>query len=158
MKKRIIGILAVLFALVTLCSLTIFICNNILAKKQAERLLACELPRNVRLLDSASFAEKLSGNGNGMQWVGAILIESDARLNEDSLYQWFADQIRPAENNETIDVFFQDTPYFYGHQKNRFSGKKHGGPYFDIRFCTSSVSGLEASVWEKLLNFDFRAH
>ena len=58
MKKLIIGILAVLLALVTLFSLTVFICNNTLAKKQAERLLACELPRSVRLLDSASFAGK----------------------------------------------------------------------------------------------------
>ena len=158
MKKRIIGILAVLFALVTLCSLTIFICNNILAKKQAERLLACDLPRNARLLDSASFAGKLSGNGNGMQWTGSILIESDTGLNKDSLYQWFAHQIQPDEPMETIDVFFLDAPYFYGHQKNRFSGETHGGPYYEIRLCTSSISGLEASVWEKVLNFDFRAH
>lgn len=158
MKKRIIGILAVLFALVTLCSLTIFICNNAMAKKQADRLLACELPRNARLLDSDSFAGKLSGNGNGMQWTGSILIESDAELNEDSLYQWVANQIHPDESNETIDVSFLDTPDLYGHQKNRFSGETHGGPYYEIRLCKSSVSGFETSVWEKLLNFDFRAH
>lgn len=158
MKKRIIGILAVLFALVTLCSLTIFICNNAMAKKQADRLLACELPRNARLLDSDSFAGKLSGNGNGMQWTGSILIESDAELNEDSLYQWFANQIHPDESNETIDVSFLDTPDLYGHQKNRFSGEADGGPYYEIRLCKSSVSGFETSVWEKLLNFDFRAH
>ena len=158
MKKRIIGILAVLLVLVTLCSLTIYICNNVLAKKQEERLLACELPRNARLLVSDSFAGKLSGNGNGMQWTGSILIESDAELNEDSLYQWFAYQIQPDEPMETIDVFFQDAPYFYGHQKNRFSGEAHGGPYYEIRLCTSSVSGFETSLWEKFLNFDFRAH
>lgn len=158
MKKRIIGILAVLFALVTLCSLTIFICNNAMAKKQADRLLACELPRNARLLDSASFAGKLSGNGNGMQWTGLILIESDAELNEDSLYQWFANQIQPDENTGTIDVSFLDTPDLYGHQKNRFSGEVYGGSYYEIRLCKSSVSGFETSVWEKLLNFDFRAH
>lgn len=158
MKKRIIGVLAVLFALVTLCSLTIFICNNAMAKKQADRLLACDLPRNARLLDSASFAGKLSGNGNGMQWTGSILFECDAGLNKDSLYQWFAHQIQPDENTGTIDVFFQNTPYFYGHQKNRFSGEAYGGPYYEIRLCTSSVSGFETSVWEKLLNFDLRAH
>ena len=158
MKKRIIGILAVLLVLVTLCSLTIYICNNVLAKKQEERLLACELPRNARLIDSASFAGKLSGNGNGMQWIGAILIESDSGLNEASLDQWFTNQIHPDESIETIDVFFQDAPYFYGHQKNRFSGEAHGGPYYEIRLCTSSVSGFETSLWEKFLNFDFRAH
>ena len=147
MKKHIIGILAVLFALVTLCSLTIFICNNAMAKKQADRLLACELPRNARLLDSDSFAGKLSGNGNGMQWTGSILIESDAELNEDSLYQWVANQIHPDESNETIDVSFLDTPDLYGHQKNRFSGETHGGPYYEIRLCKSSVSGFETSVW-----------
>lgn len=158
MKKLIIGILAVLLALFTLFSLTVFICNNTLAKKQAERLLACELPRSVRLLDSASFAGKSSGNGNGMQWIGAILVESDSSLDEASLYQCFTNQIHPDDNTETIDVFFQDAPYFYGHQKNRFSNEAHGGPYYEIRLCTSSTSGFESSLWEKVLNFDFRAH
>lgn len=158
MKKRMLRILAVLSALVALCSLTVFISNSVLAKEQMERLLGCALPDGSLLVDSASFAGKQSGNGNGMQWFGAILIETTQRPDEDALYQWFSNQIHPDEGNERIDIFIQDSPDFYGHRKSRFSSGADGGFYYQIRLCKSSASGFEASFWEKLLNFDPRAH
>ena len=158
MKKRITAILAVMLALATLFSLTVLVGNNLVAKEQMKRLLSCELPNGSLLLDSASIAGKQAGNGNGMQWLGAVLIETDQRFSEEALCQWYGNQMRLDESNERIDIFAQDSPYFYGHRKNRFSSGADGGFYYQISLCKSSVSGFEASFWEKLLNLDPRAH
>ena len=44
----------------------------------------CEtpLPEKTELIESISRAGKLTGNGNGMQYFGAILIRSDLSLEE----------------------------------------------------------------------------
>ena len=48
----------------------------------------CEipLPEETELIESLSQAGKLTGNGNGMQYFGAILIRSDLSLEELDAY------------------------------------------------------------------------
>lgn len=82
MKKTIGIILALLFAGLLTLIIGSPIKNNIEAKKVADALKAYDLPEGTQLLDSVSAAGKLVGNGNGMQYFGAILIKSELSLEE----------------------------------------------------------------------------
>lgn len=56
------------------------IINNRIAYSVMCKLKQTPLPQNTILCDSLSMAGKLVGNGNGMQYFGAILIKSDLDL------------------------------------------------------------------------------
>ena len=56
--------------------------NDLHAKKVADELSALPLPENTRIAEKKSIAAKLWGNGNGMQYMGALLIESTLPLEE----------------------------------------------------------------------------
>ncbi len=49
-------------------------------------MIETPLPKETYLIDSVSKAGKLVGNGNGMQYFGAILIESELTLSELDMY------------------------------------------------------------------------
>lgn len=80
MKKTILlfSVCAALAALV----LAVPAVNDRAAAETAERLAALPLPERTRYLEKASLAGKLTGNGNGMQYLGAILLESGLSLEE----------------------------------------------------------------------------
>lgn len=82
MKRTLGVILALLFAGILTLIIGSPIKNNIEAKKVADALKAYDLPEGTQLLDSVSAAGKLVGNGNGMQYFGAILIKSELSLEE----------------------------------------------------------------------------
>ena len=76
-------------------AITIFICVIVLIPvlfyatiSIEQQLIALELPENTELSDSISIAAKIFGNGNGMQYFGAILVTSD--LSEDELKEYYA--------------------------------------------------------------------
>ena len=58
------------------------IINNAIALKVENQLKKLPLPPDTELVESTSVAAKIVGNGNGMQYFGAILIKSDLHLNE----------------------------------------------------------------------------
>ena len=79
-----IAVLLLLFALV------VPIVNNAIALGVEKDLKELPLPANTELVESTSKAGKLAGNGNGMQYFGAILIKSDLSLEElDAYYQTY---------------------------------------------------------------------
>lgn len=82
MKRTLGVILALLFAGLLTLIIGSPIKNNIEAKKVADALKAYDLPEGTQILDSVSAAGKLVGNGNGMQYFGAILIKSELSLEE----------------------------------------------------------------------------
>ena len=45
------------------------------------------MPNNTKIIDSISISGKLSGNGNGMQYFGAILIETE--LSETEIDEYY---------------------------------------------------------------------
>ena len=53
------------------------------SEKIEKDLVSYELPTNTKLVDSISVAGKLAGNGNGMQYMGSVLVVSD--LSEEEL-------------------------------------------------------------------------
>ena len=64
------------------------VANNAIALGVENDLKDIPLPENTVLVESTSKAGKMVGNGNGMQYFGAILIESDLSFEElDAYYQ-----------------------------------------------------------------------
>lgn len=58
------------------------IVNDNIAKKTANKLVDLPLPNNTEFIETVHTAGKLVGNGNGMQYFGAILIKSELSLEE----------------------------------------------------------------------------
>ena len=87
MKKMLISaVIVIVFVLLVGFIVSIPIVNNLSAKNVEKQLVEIALPDNTEMIESLSKAGKLVGNGNGMQYFGAILIRSDLTLNELSDY------------------------------------------------------------------------
>lgn len=85
MKNKVIiyGCLGIVLCFIML----IPIVNDYCAYMVEKELCATPLPENTQLIDSVSKAGKLTGNGNGMQYLGAILIKSGLAMEQlDSYY------------------------------------------------------------------------
>ena len=85
MKKGSIMILT-LVVLLLIFLLSIPIVNDNVAKKTAERIKDTQLPNDSEYVESFSAAGKLVGNGNGMQYLGGILIRSEQSLEALKMY------------------------------------------------------------------------
>lgn len=83
-KLKLVGILAVVVLIGG--SLSIPLINNHIAYKVEKALCKIPLPEETELIESLSQAGKLTGNGNGMQYFGAILIRSELSLEELEAY------------------------------------------------------------------------
>ena len=83
-KLKLVGILTAVVLIGGVISIS-FINNNIAYKVEKE-LCETPLPEKTELIESISRAGKLTGNGNGMQYFGAILIRSDLSLEELDAY------------------------------------------------------------------------
>lgn len=78
----IMGIIAGLFLAVVVFYMSIVVQNDKCAEDVEKKLLAIPLPEKTECVDSVSEAGKLIGNGNGMQYFGAILLKSELSLEE----------------------------------------------------------------------------
>lgn len=114
MRKGIRIILAVIFASIILVLILCPIINDISAKNIIVEIESVQLPQDTQIVESFSQAGKLVGNGNGMQFFGAILIESKLSLedldNHYSLYRktpW--DYVVKIQNIQNIDVIEHGT-------------------------------------------------
>ena len=76
LRKRFL-LLLIVIALPVLGYSGIVLTNNYLAQRIETELAAYQLPTKTVLVDSLGVAGKLTGNGNGMQYMCAILVESD---------------------------------------------------------------------------------
>lgn len=74
------GIVLIFFVIVFLVSAPTV--NDHVANKIGESLEGIPLPENTELVETKSLAGKLVGNGNGMQYLGVILIKSELTLDE----------------------------------------------------------------------------
>ena len=81
--KKILKILCVIAIIaVILFVISIPIVNDMSAAKVEWDLKKLPLPEQTEFIESTSKAGKLVGNGNGMQYFGAILIKSELTLDE----------------------------------------------------------------------------
>ena len=79
-KLKLVGILAAVVLIGSVISIPLI--NNHTAYKVEKALCEIPLPEEPELIESLSQDGKLTGNGNGMQYFGAILIRSDLSLEE----------------------------------------------------------------------------
>ena len=108
-KLEIVRILAAAILIGGVISIPLI--NNHTAYKVEKALCEIPLPEETELIESLSQAGKLTGNGNGMQYFGAILIKSELSLEElDAYYsdyrrnEWeYLVEIQKGQSIEVID-------------------------------------------------------
>ena len=114
MKRMILVLIVVIFAGFVL---SIPLVNNSSAKKIEKQLVEIDLPDNTEIVESLSKAGKLVGNGNGMQYFGAMLIRSEKTLDELTVYY--------SQNNTNICVKEQKTQIIQCVEHGELSFKTH---------------------------------
>ena len=151
---KIVGIVLLLAALFYAA---VYIGNNLAAAGLERRLLAAELPGETRIVESRAVAGKMLGNGNGMQWFGILLVQSEQSAQE--LLAWYAQRVQTDAGREEIYVDPQETPLIFGeaYPDQRFRQPVEPGCY-QVCLMRDSAVGAEESLWEALLNCDVRAH
>jgi hypothetical protein len=113
MKKVRIFVLIVIICLIAFVA-SVPVVNNLSAKKIENQLLSLTSPDNTVTVESLSKAGKLIGNGNGMQYFGAMLIRSERALEDLSAYysQQNADVIVKEQKTQDIDFLEHETLSF----------------------------------------------
>ena len=80
--KKIIPVILLIVAF----AVSVPLVNDFSAKNVENSLVEIALPENTQMVESVSKAGKLVGNGNGMQYFGAMLIKSEQTLEELAAY------------------------------------------------------------------------
>lgn len=84
MGKALAFLMTAFFVGFILLFITVFMAvplvNNHTASSIKKELVRLPLPEQTQRIDAVSAARKLVGNGNGMQFLGAMLIKSDLSL------------------------------------------------------------------------------
>ena len=114
-KLKLVGILVAVVLIGGVISIS-FINNNIAYKVEKE-LCETPLPEKTELIESISRAGKLTGNGNGMQYFGAILIQSELSLEElDAYYSGYRSNewecLVETQEGQSIEVIDHETLQF----------------------------------------------
>ena len=82
MLKKILSVTICIFAIsISLFVVGIPLANNHYAEQVEKELRETPLPEKTEIIDSVSQTGKLVGNGNAMQYFGAILLKSKLSLN-----------------------------------------------------------------------------
>ncbi len=153
--KKVRFIILTIVLLMVAFFVTVHIANNHIAETLKQKLLDCSLPAETQLLESESFARKMSGNGNGMQWYGIILVKSSQ--DETALYEWFNSMMND-DADESLMVFEQNSPEIFDAGNKTFKMYTGEEGCYQIRLVKESLVGYEQSFWESILNCDIRAH
>ena len=151
-KRIFIISLIVMFVLPIISYIGIVVTNNSIADKIEKELVSCELPTNTKLVDSVSVAAKLTGNGNGMQYMGAILV--DSYLSKEELKEYYSSKFDYIEVNEqeTVNLDFIQNVSFNADIK---SGDK---TYYSIICWDDDRREMFGDFISELLDFDIRGH
>ena len=151
-KRIFIISLIVMFVLPIISYIGIVITNNSIADKIEKELVSYELPTNTKLVDSVSVAARLTGNGNGMQYMGAILVDSG--LSKEELKEYYSSEFDYIEVNEqeTVNLDFIQNVSF---DADIVSGDK---TYYSIICWNDNRREIFGDFISELLDFDIRGH
>ena len=137
-KLKLVGILAAVVLIGSVISIPLI--NNYTAYKVERALCEIPLPEEAELIESLSQAGKLTGNGNGMQYFGAILIKSELSLEElDAYYsdyrsnEW--EYLVETQKGQSIEVI--------DHGTLQFTEEIKGSGYYIVYSWGSGNSPLE---------------
>lgn len=147
--KKFIGIISTaIIVLLLLFVVSVPIVNDYTATRIETKLKDIPLPEKSSYLESVSQAGKMAGNGNGMQFFGAILIESE--LSIDELNRFYSDYSN-SEMNIVIEEQASQEIKFIEHGKLSFNHElSQSRNYFIIYAWSSGI--------EPFRSLDVRAH
>lgn len=150
--RRVIRVLMVFIAAVLLVvALGIPVANNFIAHGVKIDLEALPLPPDTRVVESLSVAGKANGNGNGMQYFAALLLQSDRTRDElqahytalagetDSLFLTYRVESQTGQTVAPIEI-----------GTYRFTHPVEGAGYYILYTQRGSYGGL--------LDLDMRGH
>lgn len=150
MKKiRVLGITIVtLIVLLVGAIIAIPISNDIIANKITQNIKEIPLPDNTQYVESFSKAGKLVGNGNGMQYLGGILITSELSLEE---LQSYYTQHANGEGNCIVEKQTDKNISFIEHGSVSFTTDIDADSYFIVYSWHTDINPFWADL-------DLRAH
>ncbi|MBR5314444.1 MAG: hypothetical protein IKU45_03405 [Clostridia bacterium] len=152
-KRMFLILVAFLIVLPIIFYVGIVVMNNSIADRIEKDLIAYQLPQNTELVDSISIAGRLTGNGNGMQYMGAILVDSD--LSEDALKKHYSSKF------DYIEVIKQEKPnmdfiYSKNYSFNDFDAANN--VYYSVICFDDDRREKYGDFISNLLDFDIRGH
>ncbi len=117
-KRLLIFLLCIVMAGGILFLISIPGVNDHIAKQTMTELAQVPMPEQTKCIEKVSAAGKLSGNGNGMQYLGAFLVKSDLSLKnlkkyytENTPEEWYCDVERQKGQSlcvsEHVDLRFK---------------------------------------------------
>ena len=152
-KKIAVVFLVVVIVLPILAYAAIVITNNYLADTIEKELVNYSMPSNTELIDSISITGKLIGNGNGMQYMGSILVKSD--LSCDELIEYYSNDFYFIEVREQKTASID----FIGPRNYSFNAKlEEDETYYSITCWDIDTTEYFGQFIIKLLDFDIRGH
>ncbi len=132
-KKYKVAIFLIIF-LVALILLPRII-NDLTAKSLLNKLMEVKLPNKTKLIDTAYNAGKVLGNGNGMQYYGAILIESD--LKYDNLKAYYSKYQKEKLKFEVVK--HSENPYNFYSENLKFKDYNKNKKYYIIYYQGNGI-------------------
>ncbi len=153
--KKVFKIIAIVLVVLLLGFYpSIVIINNCIANKIEKNLVKYDLPENTVLVDSISIAGKLTGNGNGMQYMGSILVKSD--LDEQELKEYYSQDFDSIEvhrqTSEKLD-FIHSTSHYFRHIEDIETGT-----YYSVTCWDSNREETFSKNIIFWLDLDLRGH
>ncbi len=155
-KKSHRGAIILLIAVVALPILLVLgitAANDFIAYDIERDLKNIPLPENTELVDSVSNAGKITGNGNGMQYYGAIVVSSQLTLEE--LTEYYTSQ-----NSKTVIKIQEDNIFFPSHSFHSVAEQEIEN--FDsskTNYLIECRNSDSIPKWLRtILDFDLRGH
>ena len=146
-------LIPILILLLIVLYISIVITNNYIADKVEKELKSYQLPTDSVLVESISVTGKLTGSGNGMQYMGAILIASD--LSKQEILEYYQNEFEYIEVQEqtspTLESIRPNSAKF-----NHFDFDSNH-TYYSVIFWGSS-SDYVNGFFSDILDFDLRGH
>ena len=138
--KKIISPVAIISFIIGFVVMFIPLSNDRAARNVEQQLVSITLPENTELVESVSKAGKLTGNGNGMQYFGAMLIKSELTLDE--LSAFYSVAVVKKQTSQKIEVV--------EHEQMSFETVIDGDDYYIVYMFDGSSSFFA--------NLDIRGH
>ena len=146
--KSFLRIIAFSIIFIICVELVIVLINNQIADGIKKELIRTQSIPEIQIIESISIAGKIFGNGNGIQYTGAILVKSTISQNRIKEYytSFFPECIVLSLKQSQLAKYFH------------FS-QATDSVYYIISITRDVESGLlQDSIIYELLSMDYRAH
>ncbi len=153
LKKLLKIIIPIILLSPIIVYVAIVITNNCIADKIEKDLIKYDLPANTVLVDSVSAAGKLVGSGNGMQYMGSILVSSD--LTEQEISKHYGKQF------DFIEVRHQETEaldFIMANKHFKRLKDTNVNTYYSVTCWDENTTEHFNDFIIALLDLDLRAH